>query len=61
MQECISSNITCQVIIDGFYIETFICIIYGLIWYFSFKKTVYKLQSKNVNEWHIQIKKEENF
>ncbi|KAE9541831.1 hypothetical protein AGLY_003822 [Aphis glycines] len=50
---------TCEVFIDGFYIETIICTIYGIIWIFIFKKIINNLQSKNVKEWHVEIKSKE--
>jgi len=53
---CDNSKGTCQVTIDGFYIETFLCTIYGLIWYCIFKKSINDLQSKNVKEWHVKTK-----
>lgn len=53
---CSLSGGTCEVYIDGFYIETVICTIYGIIWFFIFRKIINKLQSKHVKEWHVEIK-----
>ncbi|XP_029343305.1 acetyl-coenzyme A transporter 1 isoform X2 [Acyrthosiphon pisum] len=53
---CSLSGGTCEVYIDGFYIETIICTIYGIIWFFIFRKIINNLQSKHVKEWHVEIK-----
>lgn len=50
---------TCEVFIDGFYIETIMCTIYGIIWIFIFRKIINNLQSKHVKEWHVEIKTKE--
>ncbi|VVC38259.1 Major facilitator superfamily domain,Acetyl-coenzyme A transporter 1 [Cinara cedri] len=50
---CNSTDETCHVFIDGFYIETFLCTIYGIIWYCAFKKSIITLQSKPIEEWHV--------
>jgi len=53
---CSLSDGTCEVFIDGFYIETIICTIYGIIWIFIFRKIINNLQSKHVKEWHVEMK-----
>lgn len=59
LKVCKSSGGICQVTIDGFYIETIICTIYGVIWYLIFRKSINYLQSKNVDEWHVEMKMKE--
>lgn len=54
---CSLSHGKCQIIVDGFYIETLACTIYGVIWYCIFRKSIKNLQSKNVKEWHVVMKK----
>ncbi|KAL4098375.1 hypothetical protein QTP88_023000 [Uroleucon formosanum] len=53
---CSLSGGTCETYIDGFYIETVICTIYGIIWFFIFRKIINNLQSKHIKEWHVEIK-----
>lgn len=57
LQICDPAGKTCQIFIDGFYIEVCVCIVYGVIWYWVFKKQIYNLQSTNVTEWHVELKK----
>ncbi|XP_050521736.1 acetyl-coenzyme A transporter 1-like isoform X2 [Daktulosphaira vitifoliae] len=50
---CTKSGGTCRISVDGFYIEALICTIYGILWFFFFRKPIKKLQSKPINEWHV--------
>lgn len=59
LKVCKSSGGVCQVTFDGFYIETIICTVYGVIWYLIFRKSINYLQSKNVDEWHVEMKLKE--
>ncbi|VVC38254.1 Hypothetical protein CINCED_3A007861 [Cinara cedri] len=56
---CKTCKENCEVYIDGFYIVTLICTVYGLIWYYKFRTSINNLQSKNVKEWHIEMKQRE--
>ncbi|RWR99657.1 acetyl-coenzyme A transporter 1-like protein [Dinothrombium tinctorium] len=40
-----------SIIIDGFYVEFFICLILGLFWLFIFKKKLEKMQSLPESSW----------
>jgi len=57
IQLCSYLGGTCRIKIDGFYVETAVCTIFGVVWCCLFRKTVYNLQSKNVNEWYVQENK----
>lgn len=57
IQACQTANGKCEIIIDGFYIETALCTIFGILWYLYFTKTIRHLQSKDLRHWHINAKK----
>jgi PAT family acetyl-CoA transporter-like MFS transporter 1 len=43
----------CNILLDGYTIETAICVVIGIIWIFAFRDTVAKLQSLNFKEWMV--------
>ncbi|XP_001947097.1 acetyl-coenzyme A transporter 1 [Acyrthosiphon pisum] len=54
---CQTSDGKCEITIDGFYLETFLCTIFGIMWYQYFSKIIRNLQSKDLKHWHVDAKK----
>lgn len=47
----------CNIIVNGYYIEVALCMIIGFVWYFSYKKTIQNLQTKNLSNWQVNLKR----
>lgn len=56
-QDCQTSGGKCEITVDGFYLETVLCTIFGICWYKYFSKTIHHLQSKDLKHWHVDSKK----
>lgn len=54
---CTSKGGKCITIVDGFYIETIICIAIGCIWYWQGAKKVEQIQLLDESAWKIRNKK----
>ena len=50
---CIANGGRCNIILDGYTIETVLCVIIGIIWIFVFRDTVAKLQSLPFRDWIV--------
>lgn len=51
--QAISLKKKCPIYIDGFYIETAICLIFGLIWYKWGVSTLRRLQEVPLVDWRV--------
>ncbi|XP_050442543.1 acetyl-coenzyme A transporter 1 [Adelges cooleyi] len=56
-EACESSHGKCDITIDGFYVETVVCTIFGVLWYRYFSKIINQLQTKDLKHWHVNAKK----
>lgn len=54
--ECITNGGTCKILIDGYYIEVALNVIYGLVWYQWGKRVLNYLQNVQRHEWHVLSK-----
>ncbi|XP_050523115.1 acetyl-coenzyme A transporter 1-like isoform X2 [Daktulosphaira vitifoliae] len=43
----------CLVIIDGYYIELGLCIVFSISWHLLTKRFIINLQARNIEEWHV--------
>lgn len=50
---CTESGGQCVVDVDGFYVESFICILFGFLWLRWGRKTIEQLQSKEEAAWMV--------
>lgn len=50
---CSSQGGSCNVTLDGYTIQTILCMLIGFIWIFSFRDTVARLQSLPFREWMV--------
>lgn len=48
-------TVDCKTIIDGFYIESLICVVYGIVWYFWGKSKIRFLQRLPTRVWRLNI------
>jgi MFS transporter, PAT family, solute carrier family 33 (acetyl-CoA transportor), member 1 len=54
--ECIDNGGRCNIDIDGYYIETAINVVYGIIWYQWAKRMLIFLQELPISDWHVLSK-----
>lgn len=54
---CISKGGQCVTILDGFYIETLICIVIGFLWYLWGAKRIRHIQLLGENAWKLKLNK----
>lgn len=52
----LSTELQCTIIVDGYYVEMFVCTILGLIWLCWARKTVDKLQNMDETSWRVNTK-----
>lgn len=52
-QDCVTIGGKCQIIIDGYYLECLICVIYGLLWYKWGSTQIRKLQAMPLKVWRV--------
>nr|CAG4644720.1 EOG090X04K8 [Leptodora kindtii] len=52
-QECIDAGGRCVVGVDGYYIESVICIIFGVLWLNWGRRTIRQLQAKDETAWKV--------
>lgn len=50
---CSDAGGTCEIIIDGFYIEVAFNVVLGIFWYFWARKVAKKLQNLPLSDWHV--------
>lgn len=56
---CIENGGFCETVVDGYYIEMFLSLIYGLIWMKIFKSVIYQLQRYPREDWYVLTKTSE--
>jgi len=44
------------VTVNGYYVESALCILFGIGWYFIFRGTLKKLQVKSSSHWMVNVK-----
>lgn len=44
------------VLVDGFYVETAVCTIIGIIWFCIFKNILKNVQAKSRSQWLVKVK-----
>ncbi|CAG9860451.1 unnamed protein product [Phyllotreta striolata] len=54
---CISKGGQCTTVLDGFYIETVICIVVGYLWYLWGAKKLRNIQGLSENSWKLKVNK----
>lgn len=52
-QACTAAGGTCEIRLDGYYIECVICLVYGLIWYQWGRHKINYLQNLPTKAWHV--------
>ncbi|XP_050523109.1 acetyl-coenzyme A transporter 1-like isoform X7 [Daktulosphaira vitifoliae] len=57
LKDCDSSDKTCAVSVDGYYLETVICTIIGMIWYIIYNNKLRKMQVVSKENWSVKMKK----
>ncbi|KAG8225743.1 hypothetical protein J437_LFUL011999 [Ladona fulva] len=50
---CEKSSGTCSTVMDGYYIEVFICSVLGLLWLYLCRPLINQLQSKELKAWKV--------
>ncbi len=48
----------CEIIVDGYYVEIFISLIYGIAWMKIYYSIIKKLQTYPKEDWYVLSKKE---
>ncbi|KAL4097897.1 hypothetical protein QTP88_022597 [Uroleucon formosanum] len=54
---CKTNGGECIVIVNGYYVETAVCTIIGIIWFCIFRKILNNVQSKDRSYWLVNIKR----
>lgn len=57
---CISGNGKCLIEIDGYYIEIFVCLVYGILWYQWGKHKIRYLQDLPPSAWRVVQRQKEH-
>ncbi|XP_068142441.1 acetyl-coenzyme A transporter 1 [Drosophila tropicalis] len=52
-QACSSSKGVCEISFDGYYLEAFVCVIYGIIWLLIVRKWILYLQDLPTKSWLV--------
>ncbi|XP_055379305.1 acetyl-coenzyme A transporter 1 [Condylostylus longicornis] len=50
---CTATGGLCQITVDGYYVESLVCAVYGILWLTISRKWIYHLQSLPIKEWLI--------
>jgi MFS transporter, PAT family, solute carrier family 33 (acetyl-CoA transportor), member 1 len=50
---CSETGGDCHILVDGFYIEIGLNIVFGICWYFLSIKVVQRLQKLPLSDWHV--------
>jgi hypothetical protein len=56
-QQCIDGGGSCHTEIDGYYVESLICVVLGLLWLTWGQRTVKRLQGVGEKAWQVIPKK----
>ncbi|KAE9540687.1 hypothetical protein AGLY_003932 [Aphis glycines] len=54
---CKASYGICNIKVNGYYIEMFLCTIIGIIWYFAVRNTLKKFQTLDSSHWLVNMKR----
>uniref|UniRef100_A0A0K2TGN6 Acetylcoenzyme A transporter 1like [Saccoglossus kowalevskii] n=1 Tax=Lepeophtheirus salmonis TaxID=72036 RepID=A0A0K2TGN6_LEPSM len=55
--KCAKHGGTCETVTEGYYIECFICVVFGILWLKIWgEKAITKLQSVNISDWRVMRK-----
>uniref|UniRef100_A0A2S2NEJ2 Acetyl-coenzyme A transporter 1 n=1 Tax=Schizaphis graminum TaxID=13262 RepID=A0A2S2NEJ2_SCHGA len=57
---CKSNGGDCITIVNGYYVESVICTVIGIIWYIIFKNKLRELQSKRPSHWVVKMNIQES-
>ncbi|CAL9684831.1 unnamed protein product [Knipowitschia caucasica] len=52
---CVQGGGTCLTIMDGYYVESAVCVVIGIIWWLSLGKKMRRLQEKSPAAWRCQV------
>lgn len=52
-KECTTAGGQCVITVDGYYVETAFCFIYGIMWLLLCQKPIRKLQELPIEDWHV--------
>lgn len=53
-QACIDAGGECLIIQDGYYVETVICSVLGIIWFLVFYRRIMRLQNLKITQWRVK-------
>ncbi|CAH1738885.1 unnamed protein product [Aphis gossypii] len=53
---CKSNGGSCIVNVDGYYMESAMCILFGIGWYYIFKRKLINVQAKSSSHWMVNVK-----
>jgi len=54
---CETNEGDCVVIVNGYYVETAVCTMIGIVWFFIFRIILKNIQTKGPSDWLVNIKK----
>ncbi|XP_052007995.1 acetyl-coenzyme A transporter 1 [Xyrauchen texanus] len=54
---CISEGGVCVTAMDGYYVESVVCVVIGLCWWIFFGKKMKRLQEESPSAWHCRVPK----
>lgn len=52
-EECAAAGAECKIVFDGFYIESIICLVYGVVWLIFVRKWINYLQNLPTKAWLV--------
>ncbi|XP_025208442.1 acetyl-coenzyme A transporter 1-like isoform X1 [Melanaphis sacchari] len=54
---CETNGGDCNVVVNGYYVETAVCTVIGIVWFFIFRIILKNIQTKDSSHWLVNIKK----
>ncbi|KAI2653678.1 Acetyl-coenzyme A transporter 1 [Labeo rohita] len=54
---CVREGGTCVTTLDGYYVESVVCVLIGLCWWIFFGKRIKRLQEESPSAWHCRVAK----
>ncbi|XP_051580775.1 acetyl-coenzyme A transporter 1-like [Myxocyprinus asiaticus] len=54
---CVSEGGVCVTALDGYYVESVVCVVIGLCWWIFFGKKMKRLQEESPSAWHCRVPK----
>uniref|UniRef100_A0A8C1TQL1 Acetyl-coenzyme A transporter 1 n=1 Tax=Cyprinus carpio TaxID=7962 RepID=A0A8C1TQL1_CYPCA len=54
---CVREGGTCVTALDGYYVESVVCVLIGLCWWIFFGKKMKRLQEESPSAWHCRVAK----